>query len=83
MDQGVGLLGGYFNDFFKRSIRAATKRTLHQMSHALKWSLGVGLTGCFLGVYSLLQQPGPKKFNLSNTELIYKAKKFKVPPFTV
>ena len=42
MDQGVGLLGGYFNDFFKRSIRAATKRTLHQMSHALKWSLGVG-----------------------------------------
>ena len=33
--------------------------------------------------YSLLQQPGPKKFKLSKIELIYKAKKFKVPPFTV
>ena len=32
---------------------------------------------------SLLQQPGPKKFNLSKIELIYKAKKFKVSPFTI
>ena len=30
---------------------------------------------------SLLQQPGPKKFNLYKIELIYKAKKFKVPLF--
>ena len=29
---------------------------------------------------SLLQQPGPKKFKLCKVELIYKAKKFKVPP---
>ena len=40
------------------------------------------------GVYeryrvSLLQQPGPKKFKLSKIELIYKLKKFKVPPFTI
>ena len=33
--------------------------------------------------YSLLQQPGPKKFKLSKIELIYKAKKFKVSPFTI
>ena len=33
--------------------------------------------------FSLLQQPGPKKFKLSKIELIYKAKKFKVPPFTI
>ena len=32
---------------------------------------------------SLLQQPGPKKFKLSKIELIYKAKKFKVPPFVI
>ena len=32
---------------------------------------------------SLLQQPGPKKFKLSKIELLYKAKKFKVPPFTI
>ena len=32
---------------------------------------------------SLLHLPGPKKFKLSNTELIYKAKQFKVPPFTI
>ena len=32
---------------------------------------------------SLLQQPGPKKFKLSKIEPIYKAKKFKVPPFTI
>ena len=32
---------------------------------------------------SLLQQPGPKKFKLSKIEQIYKAKKFKVPPFTI
>ena len=31
------------------------------------------------GFFSLLQQPGPKKFKLSQIELIYKAKKFKVP----
>ena len=33
--------------------------------------------------HSLLQQPGPKKFELSKIELIYKAKRFKVPPFTI
>ena len=33
--------------------------------------------------FSLLQQPGSKKFKLSKIELIYKAKKFKVPPFTI
>ena len=33
--------------------------------------------------YSLLQQPGPQKYKLSQIELIYKAKKFKVPPFTI
>ena len=32
---------------------------------------------------SLLQQPGPQKFKLSKIELIYKAKKFKVPPFAI
>ena len=32
---------------------------------------------------SLLQQPGPKKFKLSKIELTYRAKKFKVPPFTI
>ena len=32
---------------------------------------------------SLLQQPGPKRFKLSKIELICKAKKFKVPPFTI
>ena len=32
---------------------------------------------------SLLQQPGPKNFKLSKIELIYKAKKFKVRPFTI
>ena len=32
---------------------------------------------------SLLQQPGPKKFKLFKIELIYKAEKFKVPPFTI
>ena len=31
---------------------------------------------------TLLQQPGPKKFKLSKIELKYKAKKFKVLPFT-
>ena len=33
-------------------------------------------------LYSLLQ-PGPKKFKLSKIELIYKAQKFKVPPFVI
>ena len=33
--------------------------------------------------YSLLQQSGPKKFKLFKIELIYKAKKFKVSPFTI
>ena len=28
-------------------------------------------------------KPGHKKLKLSKTELIYKAKKFKVPPFTI
>ena len=32
-------------------------------------------------ISSLLQQPGLKKFKLSKMELIYNAKKFKVPPF--
>ena len=32
---------------------------------------------------SLLQQPGPKKFKLFKIELICKAKKFQVPPFTI
>ena len=32
---------------------------------------------------SSLQQPGPKKFKLSVIELIYKAKKLKVSPFTI
>ena len=32
---------------------------------------------------SLLQQPGPNKFKLSKIELINKARKFKVPPFTI
>ena len=32
---------------------------------------------------SLLQQPGPKKFKLYKIELIYKAKKFKVPLFAI
>ena len=30
--------------------------------------------------FSLLQQPGPKKFKLSKKKLMYKARKFKVPP---
>ena len=34
-------------------------------------------------LYFLLQQPGPKKFKLSKIEPIYKAKKFKVPPFAI
>ena len=34
-------------------------------------------------ISSLLQQPGLKKFKLSKMELIYKAKKFKVPPFAI
>ena len=33
-------------------------------------------------INSLLQQPGHKKFKLSKIELIYKAKQFKVAPFT-
>ena len=33
--------------------------------------------------YPLLQQLGPKKLKLFKIELIYKAKKFKVPPFTI
>ena len=33
--------------------------------------------------FSLLQQPGPKKFKLFKIELIYRAKKFRVPPFTI
>ena len=36
-----------------------------------------------MAVNSRLQQTGPKKFKLSNIELIYKAKKFKVPPFAI
>ena len=32
---------------------------------------------------SLLQQPAPKTFKLSKIELMYEAKKFKVPPFTI
>ena len=36
-----------------------------------------------LRAYSLLQQPGPKKFQLFKTELVYKAQKFKVPRFTI
>ena len=32
--------------------------------------------------FSLLQQPGHKKFKLSKIELIYKAKECKVPLFT-
>ena len=39
--------------------------------------------GCVQGVSSLLQQPGPQKFKLFKIELIYKAKKFKVPLFTI
>ena len=35
------------------------------------------------GTSSLLPQPGPEKFKLSKIERKYKAKKFKVPPFTV
>ena len=31
----------------------------------------------------MLQQPGHKNFKLSKIELIYKAKKFKVPPFSL
>ena len=34
-------------------------------------------------LFSLFQQPGPNKFKLSTIEPIYKAKKFKVPPFTI
>ena len=34
-------------------------------------------------ISSLLQQPGPKKFKLSKIQLIYKAKKLEVPPFTI
>ena len=34
-------------------------------------------------IYSLLQQPGPKKFKLSKIDLLYKAKKFKVPRCTI
>ena len=37
-------------------------------------------------INSLLQQPGSKTFKLSKIELIYilyKAKKFEVPPFTI
>ena len=36
-----------------------------------------------MDILSLLQEPGPKKFKLFKIELIYKAKKFEVPPFTV
>ena len=34
-------------------------------------------------IYPLLQQPGSKKLKLAKIELIYKAKKFKVPPFII
>ena len=34
-------------------------------------------------ISSLLQQPGLKKFKLSKVELVYKAKKLKVPLFTI
>ena len=52
------------------------------------WGLGllafVGIVGfAVLAFDSLLPQPGPKKFKLSKIELIYKATKFKVPPFTI
>ena len=47
------------------------------------WGSFRGLDLGFRGLGALLQQPGPKKFKLSEIELIYKAKKFKVPPFTV
>ena len=40
-------------------------------------------TSCTQNNMSLLQQPGPKKFKLFKIELIYKAKKFKVPLFTI
>ena len=43
--------------------------------------LGFGVADA--SVFSLLQQPGPKKFKLSKIELIYKVKKFKVRPFTI
>ena len=36
-----------------------------------------------LDLRTFLHIPGPKKFKLSKIELIYKAKKFKVPPFTI
>ena len=32
---------------------------------------------------NLLQQPGPKKFKLFKKDVIYKAKKFKVPPLAI
>ena len=34
-------------------------------------------------LFSLLQQPGPKQFKLSKIDLIYKARKLKVPLFTI
>ena len=43
------------------------------------WGLGFG----FRGNNSLLQQPGPQKFNLSKIELIHKAVTFKVPPLNI
>ena len=57
-------------------------------SSFLPWTiLGAGMRDsglhCGFVLSSLLQQPGPKKFKLSNIELIHKAKKFKVPPFTI
>ena len=45
--------------------------------------LPVPCSSCVMPKSSLLQQPGHKKFKFSTVELIYKAKKFIVPPFTI
>ena len=59
-------------------------RTLHGRDSDSKKYLGLEKKALYnVRTLSLLQQPGPKKFKLSKTELIYKAKKFKVPPFTI
>ena len=56
---------------------------IHKSGSGLPYRNQKGLGFRVFKIGSLLQQPAHKKFKLSKIELIYKAKKFKVPPFTI
>ena len=60
--------------------------TLNKKKHVLGHFASSRVTlgeRCWVHSTLFFNNPGPKMFKLSKIELIYKAKKFKVPPFTI